>query len=111
MRARTQNISASPPNMPLRTRHVRTSLTKMRTRTRLLPRKGLGTTLTVAMSPDELPNPPRKASWKRWSLALAGVLAIVLAVLFLKGPGPEPVKVWFVGTTNENGQKMLLFEG
>jgi len=63
------------------------------------------------MSADELPNPPRKASWKRWIVVLAGVLVIVLAVLFLKAPSPEPVSVRFVGSTNWNGDKFLKFTG
>src|SRR2546423_7350886 len=63
------------------------------------------------MIPDELPNPPRKASWKRWSLVLACVLAIGLVVLFLKAPTPERVSVTFVGSTNYNGQRTLVFKG
>jgi hypothetical protein len=76
-----------------------------------LPKKHFATTLADAMTPDELPSPPRKVSWKRWTLVLACVLAIAVAVLFLKTPTPEPVSVWFVRSTNYNGQKMLLFKG
>ena len=61
------------------------------------------------MTPIEPPTPPRKASWKRWIVAVACVAAITLAVLFLKAPTPEPVSVKFIGTTNYNGEKMLLF--
>ena len=63
------------------------------------------------MTPDELPSQPRKASWKWWIVVLAGVLAIVLAVLFLKAPAPEPVSVRCVGSTNYNGQKFFVFKG
>ena len=63
------------------------------------------------MTTDELPSQPRKASWKRWTLAVACVLVIALAVLFLKAPAPEPVSVRFVGSTNYNGHKMLVFKG
>ena len=63
------------------------------------------------MSPDELPNPPRKASWKRWSLVLAGVLAIVFVVLFLITPAREPVSIRFVRSTDWHGSKFLVFQG
>jgi len=63
------------------------------------------------MTPDELPNPPPKASWKRWLVVLAGALAIVLAVLFLKAPAPERVSVWFASSFDLNGKKMLVFHG
>ena len=63
------------------------------------------------MTPDAPPNPPRKVSWKRWIVVLAGVLAIVLAVLFLKAPVPEPVSVRFVRSTNEDGKKKFVFLG
>src|SRR5689334_15528664 len=76
---------------------------------RLLPRKRLGITLAVAMPPDELPSQPRKATWKRWIVVLAGVLAIALAVLFLKAPVPERVSVRFVTATNYHEVKILVF--
>jgi len=63
------------------------------------------------MTAEELPNPPRKASWKRWIVVLAGVLAVVLAVLLLKAPGPELVSVRFVGSTSEYAQKTVAFKG
>src|SRR5690242_9271742 len=63
------------------------------------------------MTPEELPNPPRKAPWKRWIVVLAGVLAIVLAVLFLKAPSPEPVSIKFVRSTDWLGSKALVFKG
>ena len=63
------------------------------------------------MTPIEPPTPPRKASWKRWIVAVACVAAIALAALFLKAPVPEKVSVWFVGSTNVNGVKRLVFEG
>jgi len=53
-----------------------------------------------AMSADEHPSPPRKTSWKRWTLALTTLLAVALAALFLKAPREEPVTLRFVGTTN-----------
>jgi len=40
------------------------------------------------MSADELPNPPRKTSWKRWTLALTTLAALALIALFLKPPTP-----------------------
>lgn len=64
-----------------------------------------------ATTADELPRQPRRASWKRWTLALAYVFALALAVLFVKPRAPEPVSVRFLGSTNDNGQKKLLFEG
>src|SRR5690349_23338400 len=63
------------------------------------------------MTPDELPSQPRKASWKRWMVVLAGVLAIALAVLLFKAPAPERVSVRFLRSTNENGVQRLFFEG
>src|SRR5438874_4366635 len=62
------------------------------------------------MTPDELPTPPRKASWKR-GLALTCVLAIILVALFLKAAAPEPVSVRFVHSTNYFGRKTLVFQG
>src|SRR5262249_15985421 len=64
-----------------------------------------------AMTPDELASQPHKASWKRWIIALACVLAIIAAALLLIPPTPERVKIWSVGSTNVNGKKMLVFEG
>jgi len=63
------------------------------------------------MSADELPSPPRKSSWKRWTLAVACVVAIALALaaLFLKAPTSDPVAVTFLRSTNYNGQKTLVF--
>jgi hypothetical protein len=63
------------------------------------------------MTPDELPSPPRKASWKRWTLVLACAVAVVTIVSLAIPPKPEPVKVWFVRATNEGGVKRLVFEG
>ena len=78
---------------------------------RLLPRKRLGTTLAVAMSPDELPSQPRKASWKRWIVVSAGVVAVIMIALLAIPPKEEPVNVWFVRATNEAGERRLVFEG
>ena len=64
-----------------------------------------------ATTPDEVPNPPRKVSWKRWTLAAACVLAIALVVLFLGSPGRERVSIRFVGITNYHGQSRLMFKG
>ena len=64
-----------------------------------------------ATTPHELPSPPRKASWKRWTLAFSCVLAIALAVLLLKAPAPERVSVRYAGSTNYNGLKTLVFKG
>ena len=63
------------------------------------------------MTPEELPSQPRKASWKRRIVVLAGALAIVLAVLFLKAPSPEPVSIKFVRSTDWLGSKALVFKG
>jgi len=64
-----------------------------------------------ATTPDELPSQPRKASWKRWTLAVACVLAIALAVLLPKALEREPVSVRFIGSTNDSGHRVLYFEG
>ena len=64
-----------------------------------------------ATTPDELPSQPRKASWKRWTLAFACVLVIALVVLLMKAPTPEPISVRFLGSTNDNVTRKLLFEG
>jgi hypothetical protein len=53
-----------------------------------LPKKHFATTLSDAMTPDALPPPPRKASWKRWVVAVACVLVIAAFALFLKAPPP-----------------------
>jgi len=63
------------------------------------------------MSTDELPSPPRKSSWKRWTFALTTLLALALAALFLKALTNEPVSVKLVFSTNDNGQRKLIFEG
>ena len=77
----------------------------------LLPKKRFATTLADAMTPDELPSPPRKASWKRWTLVLACVAAIALVALLLPAPTPQPARIWFVRSTNVNGVKTLVFQG
>ena len=64
-----------------------------------------------ATTPDQLPSQPRKASWKRWTIALACVLAIFLALVYPTPPGPEPVSIRFVGVTNLYGQNRLAFKG
>ena len=69
-----------------------------------------GIILAYAMSSDQL-SPPGKRSWKRWILASACVLAIAVAVLFLKAPTRDPVSIWFVRSTNINGVKTLVFQG
>jgi len=61
------------------------------------------------MTPIEPATPPRKASWKRWVIAAAGVAAIALAVFFSKAPKNDPVTVTFLRSTNENGVKKLVF--
>ena len=38
------------------------------------------------MTPDVLPNPPRKASWKRWIVVLAGVVAVITIALLAFAP-------------------------
>ncbi|HYV26300.1 MAG TPA: hypothetical protein VFA77_02120, partial [Candidatus Eisenbacteria bacterium] len=64
-----------------------------------------------AMTPIEPASPPRKASWKRWIVAIAGVLVIAALVFFLQAPEPEHVSVTFAGTTSYNGRKTLVFKG
>jgi len=44
------------------------------------------------MSADELPSPPRKTSWKRWTLALTTLLALALAALFLIAGQPHGMR-------------------
>jgi hypothetical protein len=61
-------------------------------------------------TPDALADPPRKTSWKRWIIATACVLAAA-TIAYLTPPKPGPVKVWFVGTTNEFGTNKLVFTG
>jgi len=63
------------------------------------------------MTPEELPNPPRKASWKRWIVVLAGVVAVITIAPLAIPPKNEPVKVWFVRSRNEFGYKELFFQG
>jgi hypothetical protein len=63
------------------------------------------------MTPDAASTQPRKRGWKRWTLALACVVAVVTIVLLATPPKPEPVKVWFVGSTNYNGIRTLHFKG
>ena len=63
------------------------------------------------MTPDELPSQPRKASWKRWIVVLAGVVAVITIVLLAIPPKEEPVRVWFVRATNSVGLKLISFAG
>lgn len=63
------------------------------------------------MTPEELPNPPRKVSWKRWALASAVVLAVTTFVLLTKSANTEPVAVWFVGYTNYDHFKLIVCKG
>src|SRR5689334_8163973 len=63
------------------------------------------------MTAEELPSQPRKASWKRWIVVLAGVVAVIMIALLAIAPKKEPLKVWSVGSTNEWGVKKLVFEG
>jgi hypothetical protein len=63
------------------------------------------------MAPEALPTQARKASWKRWMIALACVLGIIAAALLLPAPIPEPARIWFVRATNVNGVKTLVFQG
>jgi len=63
------------------------------------------------MTPNELPSEPRRGSWKRWVVAAVGALVIVMAVFLLSAPIHEAVSVWFVRSTNEVGEKQLVFKG
>jgi hypothetical protein len=69
------------------------------------------TILADAMTPDAASTQPRKRRWKRLIVALACVVAVVTIVLLATPPKPEPVKVWFVGYTNDYGRKWLVFAG
>ena len=63
------------------------------------------------MTSDVASSEPRKRSWKRLIVVLACVVAVALAVLFLKTPAPEPVTVRFVDSTITNGLRVLHFQG
>src|SRR5690242_13354851 len=63
------------------------------------------------MTSDELPRPPRKRRWKRWIVALACVVAVTIVALLPETPKKEPVRVWFVRSTNEMGTNKLVFRG
>jgi hypothetical protein len=58
-----------------------------------------------------LSSEPRKRSWKAWLLGLACVVAVTIVALLPETPKKEPVAVWFVRSTNELGEKKLVFEG
>ena len=49
--------------------------------------------------------------WKRLIVVLAGVVAVTVIALLALTPKKEPVRVWFVGYTNDMGQKRLVFGG
>ena len=67
------------------------------------------------MTPIEPRTPPRKASWKRWVIAVACVLVIALAVLFLNHsakdePPADALKISFKGYSNSpSGERFALF--
>jgi len=67
------------------------------------------------MTPIEPPSPPRKASWKRWVVAVACVAAIALAALFFNRvandePPEDALKISFKGYTNSpSGRRFALF--
>jgi hypothetical protein len=63
------------------------------------------------MTPDALPSPPRKVSWKRWTLAAACVVAVIIFAMQETTPKKEPVAVWFVRATNYFGYTKLAFRG
>ena len=63
------------------------------------------------MTPIEPASPPRKASWKRWVVVAACAAAVATIAFVAIPPKPEPVRVWFVGYTNQFGRKCLVFEG
>ena len=67
--------------------------------------------MNEASKAAELSSQPTKRGRTAWLIALAVVVAVVTVVLLATPPKPEPVKVWFVGTTNEGGVKRLVFEG
>jgi hypothetical protein len=67
--------------------------------------------LSGVTTPHAPADPPRKTSWKRWIIATAGVVAVITIALLAIPPKPEPVRVWFVGTTNDAGVKKLVFAG
>ena len=62
------------------------------------------------MTSDAASSEPRKRSWKRLIVVLACVVAVITIVLLANAPKKEPVKVWFVRSTNELGLKKLVFQ-
>jgi len=63
------------------------------------------------MSADVLPGPPRKTSWKLWVVVVACAAAVITIALLAIPSKPAPIRVWFVGTTNDAGVKKLVFAG
>jgi hypothetical protein len=60
------------------------------------------------MTSNEL---PRKRSWKRLILVLVCAVVVTTIALLAIAPKREPVRVWFVRSTNVKGVKTLVFEG
>jgi hypothetical protein len=77
----------------------------------LLPKKSYASILADAMTPDELPSPPRKRRWKRLMVASACVVAVTIIALLTKSQKKGVVTVRFVRSTNELGVKKFVFEG
>jgi hypothetical protein len=63
------------------------------------------------MTSEAASTPPRKRSWKPLIVALACVAAVTIIALLANTPKNEPVTVRFVRSTNEMGEKKLVFEG
>ena len=61
-------------------------------------------------TPEDIPAPPQKTSWKGWTLALACVLSTAVVIYVLVPPATEPVMVAFLHATNYNGNKRLVFQ-
>ena len=59
----------------------------------------------------KLSSQPTKHRRKAWLIGVAVVGAVVTILLLANAPKPEPVKVWFVGTTNTPSPDIVLFPG
>jgi hypothetical protein len=63
------------------------------------------------MTLDAGTSQPRKRSWKRLIVVLACVVVVTTIALLASAPKKEPVKVWFVCSTNYGHHEKLVFEG
>ena len=77
----------------------------------MLPTKNFGTILAGAMGSDELSTQPRKHLWNRLIAALACLVTVTMIALLARAPKNKSGAIWFVGFTNYDGQKRLVFQG